>query len=366
MDNLQTGIFDRVYYDLGLNAAEALGELGNCEAKKLHRGPVYLLMTGEVGRRDATLTVARYPAQPDDVWSTSSRNGNALDVIGALNMQGPLVGGFFWGQANADWVNAGNQNAWESTVEVTVVQDAEGTACPVARTVTVYLPRTATSDPNVRQGDILQFMICRTGKAYCTSDVLDGKIGEIREFVSVTAGEITAFSASGGYRGWHVMDGNHGSTNASGDSSMLYGRTGSSPFATVGIAVSAAFTASIVGSGGNITLTIATNTTGITVAQHSATACAVTDPGHYHEYGANNQGTSTPGGDDVSVSTPMTTETTGITVDTPILTHNVSDGGHGHSGSTVSADTIAGNLGITSAGTNRPGGIVILRVQRLD
>lgn len=381
MDNLQTGIFDRVYYDLGLNAAEALGELGNCEAKKLHRGPVYLLMTGEVGRRDATLTVARYPAQPDDVWSTSSRNGNALDVIGALNMQGPLIGGFFWGQANADWVNAGNQNAWESFVEVTVVQDAEGTACPVARSVTVYLPRNATSDPNVRQGDILQFMICRTGKAYCTSDVLDGKIGEFRELgLSEDPNDYPQ-------RGWYIADGVETNGTLTTDfyagAQVGYGYTGAGDYTTVGASISASFTFT---GGDPVNLTIANATSGITVSDHAdhihqVLFSAATVEAVLNDHSVvGNDGTASAGSADVdyatsdfshSLSDDLSAFSTGAhdagTFGATTLAHTVNEpnsgAGHNHTG-TVSTSDIAGELSFS--GTPRAAGIVILRVQRLD
>ncbi len=343
MDNLQTGIFDRVYYDLGLNAAEALGELGNCEAKKLHRGPVYLLMTGEVGRRDATLTVARYPAQPDDVWSTSSRNGNALDVIGALNMQGPLIGGFFWGQANADWVNAGNQNAWESFVEVTVVQDAEGTACPVARSVTVYLPRNATSDPNVRQGDILQFMICRTGKAYCTSDVLDGKIGEFRELgLSEDPNDYPQ-------RGWYIADGVETNGTLTTDfyagAQVGYGYTGAGDYTTVGASISASFSFSGTGTA---------NTSAVGDHQHLISGSAIAGVIDDHTYGGT-EGTATSGTVDAAYEGGVHAHTGTGTVNT------ASAGAHNH---TVTINDVAG--GLSFSGTPRAAGIVILRVQRLD
>lgn len=90
MDTLQTGIFDRFYDELGLGAAEALGGLGNCEAKKLHRGTVAILMKAAAGRRDATLTVARYPSKPETLATQNPSNGLALDVIGKARIRGWL------------------------------------------------------------------------------------------------------------------------------------------------------------------------------------------------------------------------------------------------------------------------------------
>ena len=91
MNTLQTGIFDAIYDAVGTaEIAEALRGTGNCEAKKLHRGPLALLMTGEKGRRDATLTVARYPSKPETLATENPSNGYAADFIGKVRIRGWL------------------------------------------------------------------------------------------------------------------------------------------------------------------------------------------------------------------------------------------------------------------------------------
>lgn len=91
MDTLQTGVFDALYNAIGKEEiAEAMRGLGNCEAKKLHRGPVAILMKAGPGRRDATLTVARYPSKPETLATEEPSNGYAADFIGKVRIRGWL------------------------------------------------------------------------------------------------------------------------------------------------------------------------------------------------------------------------------------------------------------------------------------
>lgn len=389
---LNVGLLDRIYHTGGIDLAESLRGLSNCEAPFLTRGGGAILTKAAVGRRDAGVTIGRLFAKPDDEYSVAPRNGRALDVIGGMKMLGPLMGGFFWGKAKADWVNVAGGAAWVSYVDVEVVRDHIGTAAPIVRTVRVYLPRSTTRDPNVRTNDIIAFQIDRSGTAFCTSEVYDGKIGEIRD---LGLGEDPTDYPM---RGWDIADGGGGTDNLSGDNSILYGYTGAGVYTgTAGTtAVAHSFTATISGNGGTVALTIASAVTGITVNEHTDdTAHVHTMSGsdvagllddhvlssHTHTVAHNGtDGTGDPGTVDAAYGGGSWTTSSGGgatlshagsgSVNTGstdmVLPHTVNDSGHGHSGSTVASNSIASTLSIGTPTGNRPAGILIVRVQRVS
>lgn len=374
MFSINTGTLDRIYDTLGADAASGLRGLGNCSLPLTHRAPVSILTSARLNARTAALTLARSPILPGDNLTLPDANGDmpngwALNVVaGAANFQGPMVVHVGWAKAAGNWVNVAGGAAWESYVDCVLCTDKAGTEDPQGRTVRVYLPRTGTQDPNVRTGEVIRFEIDGDGTAICLSDVLDAKIGDVRHLVDATAGEITAFQASGGYRGWHTMDGNHGSTDANGDSSMLYGYTGSGAFTTLAATVAAAFTAAISSS----SLTINNAVTGITISNHAAgQSCTVNESNHSHGVTVTEftvDGVAEDPGEEETLyaftSSPVSTglQSTGLTVTTPALSHSFTEpnggAGHSHSGS-------ISTLVFDAPSTMRPAGRVVLRIQRL-
>jgi hypothetical protein len=310
-------------------------------------------------------------------YTLEPSNGYAAIFNGRVRIRGPLNGGFMWGKATTDWVANGN-GPWESIVTCSICLDSAGTLVSPTQSVNVYLPRTATADPNVRIGDVIAFMLDPNGVAICVSDVLDGKIGDLKDIIT---GDPTDWSA--GLRGWFPALGTNGTIDVSGPL-IPYGWTGAGDYATVGVSVASAFTATISGSGGTVALTIASSTTGITVSNHSA---------HTHSNGTYD--VSVSGDVDLSfddeivdndgvlstVSVVAASPTPGITQSalsavlsvtgtsgdpSATLTHTVNDAGHGHSGSTVASNSIASTLSIGTPSTNRPAGVCVLRVQRVS
>lgn len=179
--------------------------------------------------------------------------------------------------------------------------------------------------------------------------------------------------------GWAIMD---GVSNASGSGINRGGRVGygyiagDPTFGTLGASVSLAFSATISGNGGTTSLSIVNGTTGITVADHTAHTHSVTFQGSdvagvldAHTY-SGTQGDATAGTTDVSYGTGSYAHTghdeMSTTSSNPnaTLTHNVTDTGHGHTG-TVGNNSIASGLSIGTPSTLRPAGVVELWIEKL-
>ena len=351
----------------GLSEAQSLEQLketllymlGNCQASLLHNGQLNLLGSRDAGASDAVLDLANYPIAPADQYTLPDANGEmgngwALRVRGPTKFIGPVVGGFGFGKASGDWVASGS-GAWESYVDATIATGAAGTAAQPLRTVRIYLPRTSTRDPNVRTDDIIMYQLAADGRAYCTSEVYDGKIGEIRD---IGLGEDPTTYATG-KRGWWIADGNNDTNNIAGDNSYLVGWTGVPPYDDdIGNAVAGTFTAAITGNGGTTT----TSSTGVTITGSTAATT------HNHTVELTSASVDSTGSSPVTVVATVAGLSFGVTAVDDESSHvhgvgSLAGSSHTH---TVSNDTLAGALTIGTPSANRPAGRLVVRVQRVS
>ncbi len=316
-----------------------------CQHDLEQRGQLAVLTQRPLGATDGALEVANYPFPPTNQYTQPTNgdmpNGWGINVLaGGINNIGPFQGGFGWFKASGTWVNTGTA-AWDSYVDGYVATDPDGTYAQPLTSVRLYLPRNALQDPNVRSGDVLTYMLGPDGKAYCTSDVLDGKIGEQKDLLS---GDPTLYAS--GLRGWYLADGANGTVDLNGEL-IGYGYTGAGDYSTVGASVASSFTATISGSGGNIDTT--TVATGITIADHTHTITISPSP-LADDFAA---------GADIHAlyydSTP--------TASAANATLSVTDPQHKH---TVDSNSIASTLSIGTPSANRPSGRVVIRLQRVN
>lgn len=354
--------------------------LGNCEASLTHRGPVTLDGFRPEGATDAMLNVTNGYIAPDDAMSLPDANGDltngwAAIFNGGVRFRGPFIGGFRWAKASGNWTNTGTA-AWVSYVDCVLCSDYLGTEDPQGRTIRIYLPRSSTRDPNVRTGDVIQYTLGDDGRAYCATEVYDGKIGEQRDLLSGTAADYAS-----GLRGWFLADGANGTVDLDGPL-IGYGYTGAGDYATVGNSVSASFTATISGNGGTVTTSSAT--TGVTVSAHTAhthsiehesieaalSSLTATSYAELSDDDAVNTYNRSSGGEgfpqDTGHTHSLVANTSPSTFNTSSdgpTTHTVNDSGHTH---TVSIDTMAAGLSIGTPSANRPAGKVVIRIQRVS
>jgi len=343
-----------------------------CQHDLEQRGQLAVLTQRPLGATDGALEVANYPFPPTNQYTQPTNgdmpNGWGINVLaGGINNIGPFQGGFGWFKASGTWVNTGTA-AWDSYVDGYVATDPDGTYAQPLTSVRLYLPRNALQDPNVRSGDVLTYMLGPDGKAYCTSDVLDGKIGEQKDLLSGTASDYAS-----GLRGWFLADGLNGTVDLNGEL-IGYGYTGAGDYATVGASVSSSFTATISGNGGTVTssghtITIATHSNHNHSIEHESIRDAIT--------AAMTSGTpeDADSGSGYSMvywsSTPTITLTAVVSPSTfvtgfedPALSHSVtSTNPHTH---TVSIDSVAAGLTVNSPSGNRPPGRVVIRLQRVN
>jgi len=344
--------------------------LGNCTAELTHRGSLALLGNRKEGATDAVLQLANYGngltdnlTLPDSTTGEMP-NGWALDVLGgAVRFQGQVVREQGWAKAQEDWNNVAGQAPWVSYVTCKLCTDHLGTEDPRGRTIVVYLPRSTTRDPNVRTGDVIRYELAAGGRAVCTSEVYDGKIGEIRE---LGLGEDPTDYPM---RGWDLADGGGGTDNLSGDNSILYGYTGAGAYTgTAGSAsIANSFTATISGNGGTVAVTfggsgtVTTSTDGAHTHNITQTALAaglvVTTPAFSHSGNGGTIALSLSGSGTVTTSTDGShshdvTEAelaAQLVVTTPTLSHSGVGGTINTQGHTHTIEVFSANVGDSSA-----------------
>jgi len=140
----------------------------------------------------------------------------------------------FWAKASANWTNATNNGAY---VACHPCDDRTGANEVAGINFNVFLPRWGVTtggriqnaDPNVRDDDVIGYMIDAGGSRICVTGYLDDRIGAIKIWTDTT--NIPA--------GWALCDGGSGTidlrgrfiigwdaTNGAGDGSEAYGQTG--------------------------------------------------------------------------------------------------------------------------------------------
>lgn len=330
--------------------------LGNCTAELIHRGKLDLLGNRNEGARDAVLGLANYGNGTTDNLTLPDANGEmpnawALDVLaGAVRFNGPVIHKVGWAKATANWTNVSPTAAWTSYVTCVLCTDHLGTEDARGRTITVYLPRTSTRDPNVRTGDVIRFKLVGT-IAICDSEVFDGKIGEIRD---LGLGEDPTTYPK---RGWDLADGGGGTDNLSGDNSHLYGWTGAGVYTgTAGTtAIANAFTATI--SGDAATFTVEHEESGVGT---------ISTVGHTHNMALLFAQFSSVSGTNAVISiqgvTSDGTATTASNTDT-ILKSSIADAIGNHE---IDFQDVAAGLNVETPTVNRPAGKLVVRIQRVS
>lgn len=82
-----------------------------------------------------------------------------------------------WGEAKALWVTASGNGSY---VDVNPCDDLDGTNVDTGTTVRVYLPRSGQNgDPNVREDDVIAYVVTDSDEAVCVSAYMDEPIGAI-------------------------------------------------------------------------------------------------------------------------------------------------------------------------------------------
>lgn len=314
---------------------------GQCQAALSHRGPVSIRGSREFGATDGMLNLANYSRPPETCSTENPTNGYALNVecgksqfSGAVNFDGPVTGlaanaaAICWGKATADFTLGAV--GWNSTVPVNVVTDRTGSTT-TGDTATVYLRRTETQDPNIRQNDVVAFSMDESGLAVAQGDYMDGRINDIRVvWVDPTGGaaytaELASWGA--GRRGWYTCDGSDGAINLIGRVLYGYDSAGAdTTIDTIGETVNQALTATFNGSSGGST--VSTNGTSITLNQQFPASGADTATAYAGDF-----------------STGGFTQT------------------HSH---TIDKSTIAGAIQVAGTTVLRPDGRAMLFVQRLN
>jgi hypothetical protein len=287
----------------------------------------------------------------------------------------------------------------------------------------VHIFQPAWNNPNVAAGGIRHKIVLKGGReaGICFENIFVDNLYDLDGnpwtggAATLPAGTVTLWAGDVGDipTGWALMDGTANSVGNGGSGIDMrglipYGYSGAGDFATIGGSIVVALATGFSGSG-TAALTIATNTTGITVDAHSshthdtslagstvaslllahgAAACTVTDSGHTHtvdSFSANigDSSATSPASVVTSVDASTSLETTGITVDTPSLshtgtgsvsltsggpsaslTHSVNDSGHGHTG-TVTINDVAAGLTIGTPTTVRTPGVVLAYIEKL-
>lgn len=131
-----------------------------------------------------------------------------------------------WGKATAKWTNVAGTGKKSYVTCTKVDGDGNAIAGEGGGTITVYLPRTANRDPNVRTDDLITYAMDLAGDAVCTSDYLDDKIGTVKHWIGLIA-DIPP--------GWDLMDGTQGGSgkDARGRVPVCY-REGDPDYGTIG------------------------------------------------------------------------------------------------------------------------------------
>lgn len=342
----------------------------------------------------AVLEVANYPIPPqtneDDLDDIT--NGFAFRVTagkscfaGPVCFDGSVTGlaangaAVCWGKATADFTLGAV--GWNSTVPVDVVTDRTG-ATTTGDTATVYLNRTDLQDPNVRDDDVIAFVMDENGLAFALDSQFDGKIGDLRFGFGITspAGP-PDYTAAAGYRGWRVADGTNGTHNMGGR--VPYGWiSGDATYGTVGTDVtnSSAGTISAHAVSG-VDPTIASSIT------HSAIAAALTGTMTHAAIAAALAAASS--GVAAASTFLIDREAVPGTAGDDSFISSLSDPGHSHTAagggpasvtiaaagggpatvtSTMTDDAVAGALATHTftGGTVRPAGETVLILQRIS
>ncbi len=265
-------LFDGLY-DAGMPAnqiAVLRSIFLKCSARLRHAGPVDIKGYRPAGATDAMLTLANYrlPAGVDNGCALKVEAGEACFEDGAdfaagtdvdftgTNVTGLAAAGaaVCWGKATADQTLGAV--GWNTTVPVNVVTDRTG-ATATGDTATVYVRRTSTADPNIRQDDVIAFFMDENGLAVAHGDYFDGFIGELR-----------TCNATTGYpkRGWQLADG----TNSTIDmrDALAGGYKSGGVYGTIGNSYGNSIAA--IGDTGN-NIAASSEATGITVDGHTIT-----------------------------------------------------------------------------------------------
>lgn len=343
-----------------------------CQHDLEQRGQLAILTQRPLGATDGALEVANYPFPPTNEYTQPINgempNGWGLNVLyGGIKNNGPFMGGFGWFKASGTWTNTGTA-AWDSYVDGYAATDPDGTYAQPLTAIRLYLPRNVLQDPNVRADDVLTYMLGPDGKAYCTSDVLDGKIGEQKDLLSGTPGDYAS-----GLRGWFIANGSNGTVDLSGPL-IGYGYTGAGDYATVGNSVSSSFTATLSGNGGTVTsssytLTIATHADHSHSVENDSVRDSITVTLESPittdwDTGADFTGVYWVSAPTVTVNSVVSPSSFATSLPNVALTHTVSSTNpHSH---TVSIDSMAAGLTVGSPSANRPAGKVVIRLQRVN
>jgi len=135
----------------------------------------------------------------------------------------------FYGQATADWTNVADNGSY---VDVNPSDDLAGTTIDTGTTHRVYLPRpydgssVAAADPNVREDQIIAYVLGPDGEYVAVSGYLDAPIGAVRMWTDAT--NIPP--------GWAIADGTGGTRDLRGKFVVGYhaGGDGDGHYAAVG------------------------------------------------------------------------------------------------------------------------------------
>lgn len=366
--------------------------LGSRNIPAIHGYSVKFQDTMEPGATDAVLEVSNYPIPPltnsDSLADVSASNGYAFKVThGASCFDGPVcfegsVTGIAGNGASVCWGKVlhngvasdgtvghrlGDEDTWESEVDVTPVTDKGGGTPTGEATRTVYLWRDAMTDPNLRLNDVIPFIKDENGDgiSYAGRDM---KIGAIYTRFDVADPTTPIdYTAANGHRGWRTPDGTNSTEDLGGQ--MAYGWKAGGDFASVGGAISASITGTVTDDA--IVAAISSHA----VHSHTIDKTAVTGAFDIDQDPANIQAST------VTYDTDAFGAGTGT--DQPLVT-SVSDpsGGAGHShgttetggGTTISTNNNASAQAHTASGVDaavtatvvRTAGQVALLLQRVN
>jgi hypothetical protein len=153
----QVGALDALRGELSDRAVDLLQAVtGDCSAPLRHNANVTIR---------GKLTINN--CQANALWIPCGEVVMSGETIG--NEQTPQ-----WAKAVSLWVEEGGGKAYVDCVLSNRAGSTSGAG------VRVYLLRSSGSTPNVRPGDVIQFLLDATGNAVCISDVNDDPIGTVK------------------------------------------------------------------------------------------------------------------------------------------------------------------------------------------
>lgn len=118
----------------------------------------------------------------DDIMQYAGAGSGAASAVSSPSI--------YWAKAQAKWHNAANNSSY---VSAKVCNDKDGTG-ETGTAFAVYLPRAAGTDPNVRSGNVVGYVVDSNGKKIAITDVSDDPIGTVKMW------NLSASTIRGGWR----------------------------------------------------------------------------------------------------------------------------------------------------------------------